>query len=225
MFLLISLSSIAVPGFNGFVGEFLILDGLAGRLSPALVVAGLAGRDPRRRLHPLDGAARASTARSRTPRTARLPDLTPRECGGARCPWSRWPSSWAWPARCSRARSSPRPPTLVLRAQRRRAARHGQRPPPRPAARPRRRRRGRDRPRPPAASSPPRIVAVTGLVVLLAQAFTPQGEPLAVGRALAGRPRRALVAVGDRDRARPGARGRPRRQRWPPTTSRSSSTS
>ena len=37
LFLLISLSSIAVPGFNGFVGEFLILMG-SWTLSPALVV-------------------------------------------------------------------------------------------------------------------------------------------------------------------------------------------
>ena len=37
VFLLISLSSIAVPGFNGFVGEFLILVG-SWRLSPTLVV-------------------------------------------------------------------------------------------------------------------------------------------------------------------------------------------
>jgi NADH-quinone oxidoreductase subunit M len=37
IFLLISLSSIAVPGFNGFVGEFLILMG-SWRLSPTLVV-------------------------------------------------------------------------------------------------------------------------------------------------------------------------------------------
>jgi NADH-quinone oxidoreductase subunit M len=36
-FLLISFSSIAVPGFNGFVGEFLILLG-SWRFSPALVV-------------------------------------------------------------------------------------------------------------------------------------------------------------------------------------------
>jgi NADH-quinone oxidoreductase subunit M len=37
VFLLISLSSIAVPGFNGFVGEFLILVG-SWKFSPALVV-------------------------------------------------------------------------------------------------------------------------------------------------------------------------------------------
>jgi NADH-quinone oxidoreductase subunit M len=37
MFLMISLSSIAVPGFNGFVGEFLILVG-SWRFSPAMVV-------------------------------------------------------------------------------------------------------------------------------------------------------------------------------------------
>ena len=37
VFLMISLSSIAVPGFNGFVGEFLILVG-AWPFSPTLVV-------------------------------------------------------------------------------------------------------------------------------------------------------------------------------------------
>jgi NADH-quinone oxidoreductase subunit M len=37
VFLLVSLSSIAVPGFNGFVGEFLILLG-SWRFSPPLVV-------------------------------------------------------------------------------------------------------------------------------------------------------------------------------------------
>jgi NADH-quinone oxidoreductase subunit M len=42
VFLLISLSSIAVPGFNGFVGEFLILIG-SWRFSPALVVAATLG--------------------------------------------------------------------------------------------------------------------------------------------------------------------------------------
>src|SRR4030095_3140111 len=42
VFLLISLSSIAVPGFNGFVGEFLILVG-SWRFSPALVVVASLG--------------------------------------------------------------------------------------------------------------------------------------------------------------------------------------
>ena len=42
VFLLICLSSIAVPGFNGFVGEFLILLG-SWRFSPALVVVATAG--------------------------------------------------------------------------------------------------------------------------------------------------------------------------------------
>ena len=58
LFLLVCLSSIAVPGFNGFVGEFLILLG-SWRFSPTLVVVAVAGRDPGRRLHPVDGAARA----------------------------------------------------------------------------------------------------------------------------------------------------------------------
>ncbi|MGE5125214.1 MAG: complex I subunit 4 family protein [Betaproteobacteria bacterium] len=42
VFLLISLSSIAVPGFNGFVGEFLILMG-SWKFSPAMVVAASIG--------------------------------------------------------------------------------------------------------------------------------------------------------------------------------------
>jgi NADH-quinone oxidoreductase subunit M len=42
MFLLISLSSIAVPGFNGFVGEFLILLG-SWKFSPTLVVVSSLG--------------------------------------------------------------------------------------------------------------------------------------------------------------------------------------
>ena len=42
MFLLVCLSSIAVPGFNGFVGEFLILVG-SWKLSKALVVVASLG--------------------------------------------------------------------------------------------------------------------------------------------------------------------------------------
>jgi NADH-quinone oxidoreductase subunit M len=42
MFLLVCLSSIAVPGFNGFVGEFLILVG-SWKFSPGLVVAASVG--------------------------------------------------------------------------------------------------------------------------------------------------------------------------------------
>ncbi|MBZ0257826.1 Fe-S-binding domain-containing protein, partial [bacterium] len=40
-FLIFSLSSIGLPGLNGFVGEFLILVGLMGASIPAAVVAGL----------------------------------------------------------------------------------------------------------------------------------------------------------------------------------------
>ena len=57
VFLLISLSSIAVPGFNGFVGEFLILVG-SWPFSPCAGGRGLARRDPGRRLRAVDGEAR-----------------------------------------------------------------------------------------------------------------------------------------------------------------------
>ena len=57
VFLLISLSSIAVPGTNGFVGEFLILLG-AWSFSPCARGRGLARRDPGGGLHAVDGEAR-----------------------------------------------------------------------------------------------------------------------------------------------------------------------
>ena len=53
IFLMISLSSIAVPGFNGFVGEFLILVG-SWPSFPTLVVFAVPRGDPGRGLHALD---------------------------------------------------------------------------------------------------------------------------------------------------------------------------
>ncbi len=105
VFLLISLSSIAVPGFNGFVGEFLILVG-SWPLQPPAGGPGVAGRDPRRRLHPLDGAARL-LRRGHQPRQPRPGRPRPRARRPCSRPWPCWPSSWASPARCSPAPSSP----------------------------------------------------------------------------------------------------------------------
>ena len=175
------------PGFNGFVGEFLILMG-SWRFSPTP-----GGRWPR-----LGVILAAAYILWMVQRVFYGEVTEPAERGaarpvrargvGARCRWSCWPSSWAWPARCSRARSSPRwTRWCAQRAHERlRAA---------PVAAATRAARGggaadERHARPPARSSPPLIVAVTGLVVLLAQAFTPKGEPRAVGRAVAGRPRR-----------------------------------
>ena len=56
-FLIITLSSIALPGMNGFVGEFLILLG-AFRWSPKLDRAGRDRRDPVGGLHAVDVPAR-----------------------------------------------------------------------------------------------------------------------------------------------------------------------
>ena len=52
-FMIVTLSSIALPGTNGFVGEFLILLG-AFRSNMTLWGPGHHGGDPRRRLHALD---------------------------------------------------------------------------------------------------------------------------------------------------------------------------
>ena len=56
-FLLITLSSIGLPGLNGFVGEFLILLGTF-RWDPAVRGRRRHGRDPLGRLHALDVPAR-----------------------------------------------------------------------------------------------------------------------------------------------------------------------
>ena len=101
----ICLSSIAVPGFNGFVGEFLILLG-SWSFAPGLVVVAVAGRGPGRRLHALDGAARAVRRGHERRRTRPFPTSrrARRPCW---CRSSRWRSSWAWPARSSPARIEP----------------------------------------------------------------------------------------------------------------------
>ena len=69
-FLLITLSSIALPGMNGFVGEFLILLG-AFRWSPAVRRARRDRRHPVGGLHAVDVPARELRRRSRTRRTVR----------------------------------------------------------------------------------------------------------------------------------------------------------
>ena len=57
VFLLITLSSIGLPGLNGFVGEFLILLG-AFRWDPRFAAVRRARRDPVGRLHAVDVPAR-----------------------------------------------------------------------------------------------------------------------------------------------------------------------
>ena len=56
-FLIITLSSIGLPGLNGFVGEFLILLG-AFRWDPRLAAFAATGIDPVGRLHAVDVSAR-----------------------------------------------------------------------------------------------------------------------------------------------------------------------
>ena len=56
-FLVITLSSIGLPGLNGFIGEFLVLLG-AFRWEPRFAVVRGDRRDPLGRLHAVDGAAR-----------------------------------------------------------------------------------------------------------------------------------------------------------------------
>jgi NADH-quinone oxidoreductase subunit M len=76
-FLLVSLSSIAVPGFNGFVGEFLILLG-SWPFSPALVVLAALGVVLAAG-YMLWMIQRVFYGEASNPKNARLPDLSPRE--------------------------------------------------------------------------------------------------------------------------------------------------
>jgi NADH-quinone oxidoreductase subunit M len=77
LFLLVCLSSIAVPGFNGFVGEFLILVG-SWRFSPALVVVASLGVILAS-AYILWMVQRVLYGEVTNPKNAGLPDLTPRE--------------------------------------------------------------------------------------------------------------------------------------------------
>jgi NADH-quinone oxidoreductase subunit M len=76
-FLLVSLSSIAVPGFNGFVGEFLILLG-SWPFRPALVVAASAGV-VLAAAYVLWMVQRVFYGEVTNPKNAALPDLSARE--------------------------------------------------------------------------------------------------------------------------------------------------
>ena len=77
VFLLVSLSSIAVPGFNGFVGEFLILVG-SWRFSPALVVCACLGVILAA-AYVLWMVQRVLYGELQNPKNAPLPDLNLRE--------------------------------------------------------------------------------------------------------------------------------------------------
>ncbi len=77
MFLLITLSSIAVPGFNGFVGEFLILMG-SWKLSKGLVVAASLGVILAA-AYMLWMVQRVFYGEVTNPKNDKLPDLSPRE--------------------------------------------------------------------------------------------------------------------------------------------------
>jgi NADH-quinone oxidoreductase subunit M len=77
VFLLISLSSIAVPGTNGFVGEFLILIG-AWTFSPALVVVASLGVILAA-AYVLWMVQRVFYGELSNPKNQGLPDLSPRE--------------------------------------------------------------------------------------------------------------------------------------------------
>jgi NADH-quinone oxidoreductase subunit M len=76
-FLLVSLSSIAVPGFNGFVGEFLILVG-SWKLSPWLVAAASTGVILAA-AYMLWMVQRVFYGEVTNPKNQALPDLRPRE--------------------------------------------------------------------------------------------------------------------------------------------------
>ncbi len=98
VFLLISLSSIAVPGFNGFVGEFLILLG-SWPFSPVLVVLASLGVVLAAG-YVLWMVKRVFYGELSNPKNQGLKDLSLRE---AACWCLSWCSPWSWG---SRARSS-----------------------------------------------------------------------------------------------------------------------
>ena len=79
VFLLIGLSSIAVPGFNGFVGEFLILMG-AWRFSPTLTVLAVSGV-VLAAAYVLWMLQRVLYGEVTNEKNAQLADLSPRELG------------------------------------------------------------------------------------------------------------------------------------------------
>jgi NADH-quinone oxidoreductase subunit M len=77
LFLMVCLSSIAVPGFNGFVGEFLILMG-SWRFSPTLVALAALGVILAAG-YILWMVQRVLYGEVTNPKNASLPDLSPRE--------------------------------------------------------------------------------------------------------------------------------------------------
>jgi NADH-quinone oxidoreductase subunit M len=79
MFLLICLSSIAVPGFNGFVGEFLILVG-SWPFSPSLTVLASVGV-VLAAAYILWMVQRVLYGKVSNEKNRSLPDLSPRELG------------------------------------------------------------------------------------------------------------------------------------------------
>ena len=97
-----SLSTIGLPGTNGFVGEFLVLLG-AYRSYPVAAVHRDDGRHPRRGLPPVGPAARdlQPARRSREPEPAR--PRPPRDGGAWRCSPSRSSGSASGRGRCSDA--------------------------------------------------------------------------------------------------------------------------
>ena len=82
VFMIVTLSSVALPGTNGFVGEFLILLG-SWKTNPGLTAIAALGRDLRRRLHALDVPARDVRAGQASRRTRNFKDLNVRELARA----------------------------------------------------------------------------------------------------------------------------------------------
>ena len=191
LFLLVCLSSIAVPGFNGFVGEFLILIG-SWSLQPArwscwrrwasILAAAYILWMVQRVLYG-EVTNDEEPVAFPTSRAREVAVLLPLVVAG--------PRSWGWPARSSRASSSPsvQTPGAAETSARQAPASRGAAAAAARRARRRRRREADDdagdldlRPLFPAL-----VVAVTGVVVLLAQAFTPKGgRPPRPARSLAG---------------------------------------
>ncbi len=236
-FLLVTLSSIALPGMNGFVGEFLILLG-AFRWHPQLTAFAATGVILSA-VYMLWMFQRVNYGAVTNEKNRSLPDLAPREWAhdgaddrdgdldGRR---SRTSSCGRWSRRSSRvvervtgsqagARLEPaiRRPQPYEHAGCRvagRATRRAREPTPRPT-------------RAPtimsdyAAIIPMVIVVLSAIAAMLAEAFRQPGERMPIFGlgliGLVGRRRLLRVAVGHR---RPQLRRRPR-----PTTSRSSSTS
>ena len=77
-FLIVTLSSIGLPGLNGFVGEFLILLG-AFRWNPRLAAFAATGVILSADLHAVDVPARELRAGDQREERARCPTCTPRE--------------------------------------------------------------------------------------------------------------------------------------------------